>query len=221
MQRTVVYCADIGSVRAGRFAWASSRDRSFGATMPSLVASVSRDLATGLPVALGFECPLFVPLASEPEKLSTARCGEGNRSWSAGAGCGALATGLVQTAWLLREIRKAAPKAKAFLDWEDFQRAKGGLFLWEAFVSGAGKRESHQADARAAVNAFEKQSSNGLKTCIWCDEDVFSLIGAALLRSGWSTDLKWLSEPCVVVSASSLRRAGVGRKRSVGAAVPT
>jgi hypothetical protein len=36
--------------------------------------------------------------------LGKARGGEGNRPWSAGAGSGALATGLAQGAWMLRQL---------------------------------------------------------------------------------------------------------------------
>lgn len=81
-----------------------------------------------------------------------------------------------------------------------------GLFLWEAFVSGAGKRKSHLADARAAVTAFGKPRASGFQRRIWCEGETFSMIGAALLRSGWSRDLALLSKQCVVVSASPMGR---------------
>jgi hypothetical protein len=54
---------------------------------------------------------------------------EGNRSWSAGAGAAALATGAVQVAWILQELRQRAPDAQPFLDWEAFTSAGRGLFL--------------------------------------------------------------------------------------------
>lgn len=103
-RRLVVVCADIGSVSRGNFGWWSSAG-SEGRIPSTLAKHVAECLNLGLPVALGFECPLFVPLEDDEQSLTRARPGEGNRPWSAGAGCGALATGLVQVTWTLREIR--------------------------------------------------------------------------------------------------------------------
>ena len=66
------------------------------------------DLAARRPVALDFECPLYVPVPANPADLGKARKNEGNRSWSAGAGSGAMATGLVEAAWVLRKLRAEA-----------------------------------------------------------------------------------------------------------------
>jgi hypothetical protein len=55
---------------------------------------IAKDLSAGYAVALGFECPLFVPVAKAPEHLTKGRAGEGNRPWSAGAGVAVLASGL-------------------------------------------------------------------------------------------------------------------------------
>ena len=130
-----IFCADIGSVKAGRFGWfgASPEGKPVpGSSIEELVSAVTEKITTGAKVALGFECPLYVPLRDEPMLLTKARTGEGNRSWSAGAGCGALATGLVEVTWLLEKIRANTPKsATAFLNWEIFDNADGGLFLWE------------------------------------------------------------------------------------------
>jgi hypothetical protein len=41
--------------------------------------------------------------------LGKARDGEGNRPWPAGAGAGALATGLAQGAWMLRRSPQPSP----------------------------------------------------------------------------------------------------------------
>jgi hypothetical protein len=43
-------------------------------------------LPGGQAVALGFECPLFVPVPEQALRLGAARPGEKNRSWSAGRG---------------------------------------------------------------------------------------------------------------------------------------
>lgn len=154
-------------------------------------------------MAMGFECPLHVPLAAEPEDLTRARHGDGNRPWSAGAGCGALTTGLVQTVWILREIRRLSPlDAVACLDWPTFAAGNAGLFVWEAFVSGDAKGQGHSDDARLGVAAFQ-QALPSPRTCIKDGAESYSLIGAALLRSGWSQDLSLLSQPSLVVRATA------------------
>jgi len=154
-------------------------------------------------VALGFECPLFVPIAVEETHLTRARPGEGSRPWSAGAGCGALATGLVQAVWVLQTIRAQLTSTNtAHLDWEAFSKAESGLFLWEAFVSGKGKTATHVSDAQAAVNAFADSLPNPMAfNAVTCTVPVHSLIGAALLRTGWSSTPAVMSMSCLVIKA--------------------
>ena len=66
--RLVLHCADIGSVKKGNFGWARlSEDAgatcSTGRDIGQFVERVADDLNAGAHVALGFECPLFVPLS--------------------------------------------------------------------------------------------------------------------------------------------------------------
>jgi hypothetical protein len=165
-----------------------------------LVECVAVDLNEGRPVALGFEGPLFVPLAEDPADLTAGRKCEGDRPWSAGAGCGSLATGLTQTLWILERTRRALRQpVQVFLDGTEFQRAGSGLFVWEAFVTKAAKQSTHCGDAEVAVDGFrsclpEIDSHNAIP----CSR-VRSLIGAALLQAGWSDDLRLLEKPCVVI----------------------
>ena len=201
-----IYCADVGSVASKRFGWASMRGSAVPRTsedIHALAAAVADDVRGHIPVALGFECPLFVPITEQPAKLTSARNGEGNRAWSAGAGCGALATGLTQVVWLLREIRRLAPGAhQAFVDWPLFRTHSSGLFVWEAFVSGTSKGITHAADALAAVKAFGAAMTQPLLlSAVTCPSEAYSLVGAALLRTGWSTDLALLSSHCIVIRA--------------------
>ncbi len=204
-ERVAVVCADIGSVQAKRFGWSGvstdgSKLNGDSSSIEALASAVAQLLANGDAVALGFECPLFTPLRDNPQELTKARNKEGNRSWSAGAGCGALATGLVEVAWVLSELRKNTPtKVEAFLDWEDFQKANGGLFLWEAFVSGRAKGDSHALDAEIAVRQFQQSMPHPITAIN--EENVISLIGACLLRTGWSTDLQLLSQSCLVIKS--------------------
>ncbi len=200
MHELVVLCADIGAVSAGNFAWAGLPP-AHGADPLSLVHHAAKRLNLGQPVALGFECPLFVPLVDDPASLTRARPGEGARPWSAGAGSGSLATGLVEVAWVLRELRRqVTEQPAAHLHWPSFAAAGCGLFVWEAFVSAGGKRASHLQDAQAAVDAFEAAlPTPDTVNAVKCTSEVYSLIGAALLRTGWSSELAILREPCLVI----------------------
>lgn len=202
-------CADIGSVKKGRFGWARVQlprvEPPYQASsIRELVESLAHDLVEGVPVALGLECPLFVPIPADPTALTSARRGEGNRPWSAGAGAAALATGLTETVWILQEVRRVTgTSCEAYVDWQEFSTAGAGLFLWEAFVTGAskstGEADSHAADALIACEAFASALPDPRAVNAIDEPQVHSLLGAALLRSGWSTDVGLLSAPCLVV----------------------
>lgn len=198
----VVVCADIGSVARGNFGWWSSAGAR-GELPSTLALHVAALLNSPSPVALGFECPLFVPLVEDEACLTNARPGEGSRPWSAGAGSGSLATGLVQVAWVLQAIRAQLVRPEsAFIDWPSFVASGTGLFLWEAFVSGTKKQGSHISDAEVGAQAFARALPDPIsENAVICKSPVHSLVGAALLRSGWSSNLAVLAEPCLVLRA--------------------
>ena len=82
-----------------------------------------------------------------------------SRPWSAGAGSGALATGLVQMAWVLERVGSAVPGLRCTIRPEPWLAGNVELFVWEAFVSGTGKPvpagiTQHAADAAAAADTF-------------------------------------------------------------------
>jgi hypothetical protein len=204
-----IYCADVGSIPNRRFGWACTdaaggrieRHRG-GAEIGDLVEIVAADIADGRAVALGFECPLYVPVPKQPLRLGAAWIGEGNRSWSAGAGAGALATGAVQVAWILQELRQRAPAAQPFLDWEAFTSAGHGLFLWEAFVTDRAKAATHIDDATVAVTAFRDALPDLTAANAVSADRPLSLLGTALLWSGWCDDLALLHAPCLVIKVT-------------------
>lgn len=206
----VIYAADIGSVTAGNFGWARldvQRDsvrveHDGGTEIADLVEAVAHDLASRRGVALGFECPLFVPVPTDAFQLGKARPGEGNRPWSGGPGTGALATGLVETAWILDAIRRRCPAVFAYLDWDKFAAAGVGLFLWEAFVTGAAKASTHTDDALIAASTFRDALPSPAAANAVTAERPMSLLGAAMLWSGWATDVQTLHTPCLVIKAS-------------------
>lgn len=198
----LVVCADVGSVPNGKFGWWAGHDAQ-GSLPSDLVAWLTRALNDGLPVALGFECPLFVPLRDDEQRLTRAREGEGSYPFSAGAGAGALVTGLVEVAWVLSETRRQLHSGvAAYLDWQRFVQARSGLFLWEAFVTGAAKKGGHVEDAQAGAEAMTASLPNPPgANAVHCPSPAYSLIGAALLRTGWSRSLSLLHEPCLVIKA--------------------
>ena len=196
-----VICADIGCVKQGNFAWYDSSGAS--GDRPSALASRVADLLNvgDVPLRWASSARWFVPLPEDEISLGGGRPGDGSRPWSAGAGCGALTTGLVQVAWVLRSVREQlAQPTPAFLDWDPFVSERRGVFLWEAFVSGKVKGLDHIDDATLAVRAFEHSLPDPASVnAVVCQSEVYSLVGAALLRSGWASSVALLSQPCLVV----------------------
>lgn len=78
-----------------------------GLTPHKLVAYLLTLRESGDRVALGFECPAWIPVPQNAIDLGAKRNGEGRYPWSAGAGAGALATGLAQIAWILRNLNQS------------------------------------------------------------------------------------------------------------------
>jgi hypothetical protein len=209
----VVYCADIGSVGKQNFGWArldaGGGSTQVGRDIEDLVAATAADLRNKRPVALGFESPLWVPLPADSRELGKGRPNEGSPSWSGGPGGNVFATGAAQVPWILRELRNEVINGCAYLEWEDFYGASNcRLFLWEAFVAGKAKAPkglgtSHTGDAEIGAKAFvDALPDPNRATQTWKPVgEVFSLLGAAMLLTGWSGDQSVLHEACLVVRA--------------------
>ena len=207
MKNLSIFCADVGSIKAKNFGWAAklSDGRNLtGINIEDFAQQIADEIRKKSKVTIGFECPLFVPMRSDPQKVNTARNGEGNRPWSAGAGTAALATGLVELLWVMNEINRllgAVPKAE--FDWPEFLDSES-VFLWEAFVTSTAKGPGHSEDAQIAVTHFinslpDPWSANAIQS-----ENVLSLVGAAALRAGWSENTEVLSKQCLVIKAYQL-----------------
>lgn len=209
VETLVVYCADVGSIAQSNFGWARSeipaggvQEHHGGEEIAELVERVAADLTAGKPVALGFECPVFVPVPDDWRALGKSRPGDGSRSFSAGAGPAVLVTGLFEMPWILGELRKSRPDDSAYIDWESFAQARSGLFLWEAFVTGPAKKPTHVEDAAEAVRCFRAALPDPRAASAVTAENPLSVIAAALLWSDWSSDLDLLHEPCLVIKAA-------------------
>ena len=89
MRSLAIYCAEIGSIQLGNFAWARGERRvrvkisHKGEQIAGLAERIALDFNAGRPVALGFECPLFLPVRDDPDKLTSQRDGEDGYAWSA------------------------------------------------------------------------------------------------------------------------------------------
>lgn len=198
----LVIGVDVGSVRrAGGFSWTSSDGLLHGDDDPAaLGAAIVHALDVGRGVALAFECPLSVPVPSvrqdEWRDLGRARAGERNRSWSAAAGTGALATGLVQLAWLCRylvEHCSVAPRTSTQLD--RFLTAEADFFIAEAMVTSDGKPTpvdglQDHADALAAAKRLAEileaaHAGKPAPTDVSCEpHGALNLAASAALHAG-------------------------------------
>jgi hypothetical protein len=194
-----VAVVDVGS--PANLGWAMDNPDDEGDDLDSAVRAIAQALRDG-PVALGFEAPQFTPLRTDPRALTRARTGEGARPFSAGAGASVLVTSLVVVPYVLASLRREVADASATFDWTLPPNRRGQLLLWEAFVSNQNNTEvgRHVQDARRAVLDFRERmcSPASIKSDV-TEPQSFNLLGAALLRTGWSTDLSLLSASCLVI----------------------
>ncbi len=207
LEELTIYCADIGSVAKKRFGWArvvGEQEHMCNCIM-GFVDDIASTIANGRKVALGFECPLWVPIPTNPQCLTNARRIDGNRAWSAGAGAAVLATGITQVAWILDKLRSRLNERRValppvHLNWLEFAGSESALFIWEAFVTGKAKDSGseHAKDALIACREFADRLPDPTEKCS-PEQQIRSLIGAAILWAEWSTDLNLLHMPCVVV----------------------
>jgi len=141
---------------------------------------------------------MFVPHGRTLYDLDRARSGDGDRAFSAAAGACVLTKGLVIVPYVLEGLRRRAKAARPTFKWRE-RLSRQDLLLFEAFVTHA-KALNHVACARLALNRFPKSWKN--RTAFESDVAepcTMNLLGAMLLRLGWTDDLTVLSEPCLVV----------------------
>lgn len=227
MRRTAVYVADAGSVARSNFGWVRADSAAPDATpaegdsIERMVDGMLHDLRTGLGIALGFECPLFVPVPAEATALGKARSGEctketGNKPFTGSAGACAAMTGLVELAWALRRVHDELPSCAGTLDWGAFAGGRADVFLWEAFVSGKEKGKSHASDASLGVRAFLASLPDPVAASRVQAVSPLSLVGATLLWAGLTSDPRVLHQPVPV-----LRPIPDGERRAMpGASFP-
>ena len=177
---------DVGSPKSGNLGWTIRKGKlkSHGDDLDEFIAEFARH-CDGCPAALGFEAPLFVPIRDKALELTNARKGEGSRPWSASAGATVLTVALPVVTYTLSKLRTRIGGYGASLDWKGWDAGFNQLLVWEAFVSGSSKGDDHWHDADIAAGAFQDGLDN-LDALNAIDEaGVLSLVGAALIHSGW------------------------------------
>lgn len=193
---------DVGSPRGGKLGWAVLTPNAAPVTGGDLDAFIQLigEIGRDWPLAIGFEAPLFIPARQKAFDVLSARKGEGSRAWSARAGPTAMTTALAVMIYALTGLRRRLGQVSANTDWTTPPASPGQALFFEAFVTGTAKGADHAHDALIAAEAATKllRYDQAYRSAI--DEtEVFSLLGASLLRTGWSTDLALLSTPCLVV----------------------
>lgn len=212
----VTYAADVGKPKNLGWARRSTDTKTVGEGLNSLAEAMASDASHGLSIAIGFESPLFLPLAQQPEELLTSRGPkkEGRRPWSAGAGPAATVSGIVAMTWIFRRFRELVKSAPTvYVDWNAFVKAEVEyrVFVWEAFVSErqqdpidvlgeparddakwAVKEGYHlifdKADALTAVNDFVDRLGQPTDFGTGPNAAAMSLVHSVVSRLGWSTD---------------------------------
>jgi hypothetical protein len=211
----VVYAVDVGAPGGG-LAWARVVPHAgqvlCGSTDYDLfLEQLVRDLRADLPVALGFEAPLFLPVASAIADLTRARRNEPG-PWSFGPGAYVTTVAIPLIALTLRHVRaEIDPPPRAGLDaerWLDPNGRGSSLLLWEAFVWGASHARLPNAaglradvqDAATAVRAFlQWEGAKTRQASSVTAQDPISTVGAALLWSGLDSDVRLLHQQALVL----------------------
>lgn len=94
-----------------------------------------------------------------------------------------------------RGIRERAPKTRVTFDVDDLDPSC--LKIWEAFVTGASKADSHEGDALVAAEAFRARGA--APTALNDEGPVINLAAAAAMAVGFELEPQQLSRPCYVV----------------------
>lgn len=192
---------DVGSPKSGNLGWAIRKGKlkSHGGDLDEFIAEFARQ-CDGCPAALGFEAPLFVPIRDKALELTKARKGEGSRPWSASAGATVLTVALPVVTYTLSKLRTKIGSYEASLDWKGWGTGSNQLLVWEAFVSGSSKGDDHWNDADIAAASFQDGLSDLDAINAIDEQEVLSLVGAALIHSGWvEPSVSMLRTPALVV----------------------
>jgi len=111
---------------------------------------------------------------------------------------------------ILVDLRARVSHLRGFVQWRPFvDAATPKLYLWEAFRPEAKK----ERDLSSTLARFIKATLADKHGNVFAEEEVLSLVGAVLLRSGLSDDITLLRTPGVLVGAPEPDEDGVRRDR--------
>ena len=140
-------CAiDIGSPKAGNIGWClidhKKKIECKGDKLADLIPQIGKvSKKNGL--MLGLEAPLIIPIRDEEIKLTSGRQGDGNRPWSGSSGAVVSAINLPIMVYLFKGIKKQNKDVTFFLNEKGFEGKRNQIMIYEAFVSGKDKQDSH------------------------------------------------------------------------------
>jgi len=157
-------------------------------------------------IAMGFECPLFIPVPYPNGDLGRGREGEGNRAVFAQTGATVATLGIQQAAWILRTIHPCgANHFKFTTDSSTWPPSDNHpvLFCWEAFVAGNAHANDHMRDAATATMCFIDNEMRLEEVTAVTALEPFSLIQAVALWAGWSTQIDQLHSSVLVIKPDS------------------
>jgi len=203
----VIYACDIGSVQAGRFAWARvvpGQGRPYASgSIDDLITQLSDDAREGnKSIAIGFESPLFMPVPAKIANLGHGRRNEGNRSMFAQVGASVTTLGIHQAAWILRALRSIAHSRLLYtLDWTLWPGSVETpyLLVWEAFVARTAHGRAHIQDASTAAKFFSDNENDLGRVHAVEAESPLCLIHAAAMWADWSIERSGLNGDCLVL----------------------
>ena len=201
----IVYLIDVGSINEGNLGWwrAPLNQRGFGhLDLDMCCKLIINDLKVGKKVSLGFEYSGFIPVGTDILMIGKARKDE-ESSWS--AQFNPLGVGMQETLYVFDKLREElTDTVKPTFTLKEFKKSSN-LLLWEAIITKKSKPKtmeisiSHLNDCLFGVDQF-KQNFQSNKLGYDVDaEECFKVIGAALLRSNLSKELKLLATKCYVV----------------------
>lgn len=218
VQQAVVACLDIGSPKKGNVGWAvlHGSGQETGRELGQFITVLVEHLKEGRAVAIGFECPLYVPKRSDVNAMTDCRLGEVGLNWCGGPGASVLATGLVQVNWVAAQLAQHVRGATGTTRWREFASGLCQMFFWEAFITSragvvvvvdaADGASGHEQDALCGAVAFRNVEVTADEfPSDFQDEPALSLIGLHLVESGLSRDTTLLSERCVVLKVRKPR----------------
>jgi hypothetical protein len=209
MSKLSIAVIDIGSINQGNVGWAFLDPDGQHTTGGDLDAFLERvaEASASQPITLGYEAPMYLPTRDDRSQLQRGRLNERSPVWCGRAGAMVMVQALPIVVYTLSRLRRMLPNASASMNWSPLPAQPGAFLLFEAFVSGEGKRrhrcegvEGHEADALCAARELRQRVSAGCTvTSDLGVEAVLSLLGAAMLRTNWASDASVLGEQCLVV----------------------